>query len=175
MLVPTRSCLRLLHTSSRICSHLTAPPDPISHMRPVIYDDVPPPSSSSLLHHPYSLSEFMTGSQDQRGQLELQFKLERQQLDAFHQNFWLDTNARFEAAKEAVLASLPSSFTVIDKEKALSEFHKQWCMQEAPRTDDYTKEWRKRNLSLILLGVRVEYQKLAIRISDLVSPKRSNT
>lgn len=32
----------------------------------------------------------MTGSQDQRGQLELQFKLERQQLDAFHQNFWLD-------------------------------------------------------------------------------------
>lgn len=48
-------------------------------------------------------------------------------------------------------------------------------MQEAPRTDDYTKEWRKRNLSLILLGVRVEYQKLAIRISDLVSPKRSNT
>jgi hypothetical protein len=32
----------------------------------------------------------MTSSLGQKGELELQFKLQRQQLDAFHQNFWLD-------------------------------------------------------------------------------------
>jgi hypothetical protein len=32
----------------------------------------------------------MTGSQSRGGELELQLKLERQQLDDFHQNFWLD-------------------------------------------------------------------------------------
>ena len=92
MLVPTRSLplyFRFLHTS-QTCSHLIAPPDPTSNMRPTIYDDAPPPSPPSLLRHPYSLSEFMTGSHHQRGELELQFKLQRQQLDAFHQNFWLD-------------------------------------------------------------------------------------
>jgi len=176
MFVLTRSlplCFRFFHTSSQTCNHLIAPPDPISHMRPVIYDDAPLPSPPSLLRHPYSLSEFMTGSQCQRGELELQLKLERQQLDAFHQNFWLDSNTRFEAAKNAILASLPSSSIEFDREKALSEFYKQWCMQEANRTSDYTKEWRKRNSSLILLGVRVEYQKFTIRFSDLVSWKRS--
>lgn len=58
-------------------------------MRPVIYDEAVPLSPPALLRHPYSLSEFVTSSQ-LRGELELQFKLERQQLDTFHQHFWLD-------------------------------------------------------------------------------------
>jgi hypothetical protein len=116
----------------------------------------------------------MTSSLGQKGELELQFKLQRQQLDAFHQNFWLDSNTRFEAAKEAVLASLPSQSTPIDKEKALSEFYKQWCMQEASRTGGYTNEWRKRNFSLVLLGARVGYQRFVTRISNRVSWNRSS-
>jgi len=83
------------------------------------------------------------------------------------------SNTRFAVAKETVLASLPSSSTVLDKENALSEFYKQWCMQEASRTDDYTTVWRRRNFSLIILGVRVEYQKIAVCFSDFVSWKRS--
>ena len=59
-------------------------------MRPVIYDDGPPSSPPVLMRHPYSLSEFVTGSQNHIGELELQFKLQRQQLDSFHHNFWLD-------------------------------------------------------------------------------------
>lgn len=195
MFVPIRSlssCFRFFHTSPQRCNHLIAPPDPISHMRPVIYDDAPLPSPPSLLRHPYSLSEFMTDSQSRRGELELQLKLERQQLDAFHQTFWLDvrpiyfsfrgrshsssdwqSNTRFEAAKDAVLASMPSSSIAFDREKGLSEFYKQWCMQEASRTSDYTKEWRKRNFSLILLGVRAACQIFTIRFSDLVSWKKS--
>jgi len=77
---------------SRIRRDLVAPPDPVSHMRPVIYDD--PPSKLVALRHPYSLSEFKDGNANDPGNYELQFHLLRQQLDSLHQNFWLDVGAQ---------------------------------------------------------------------------------
>ena len=94
MLVPIRPChalasaIRSISSSSRTCN-LVAPPDPVSHMRPIIYSDVPPPPAPSYLHHPYSLDEFSTVSKE-RDDLALQFRFQRQQLDDFHQNFWFD-------------------------------------------------------------------------------------
>ncbi|KAF5358377.1 hypothetical protein D9756_001529 [Leucocoprinus leucothites] len=172
-----RTCARFLHVSARR-GHLVAPPDPISHMRPIIYEDTPidpsKPSPPSLLRHPYSLSEFSnTRGNDQASNLELQFGLQRQQLDAFHHNFWLDSNSRFEAAKHAILSSLPESSTALDKENALSEFHKQWVMQEKERTDAYTAEWRRRNWTLILLETRVRYQRFTSRIGRLFSSPKN--
>ncbi|KAF5380920.1 hypothetical protein D9615_003992 [Tricholomella constricta] len=162
------SSIRRLHVSSRACN-LVAPPDPVSHMRPIIYSDAPAPAPPSLIRHPYSLTEFSTGSKKRGDQSALQFKLQRQQLDDFHQNFWFDSNKRFEAAKQAVLAGLPPSATALDKENTLSEFFKQWYLQEAARTDEYTMEWRRRNLALIKLGARVELEKFATRVSDIFS------
>ncbi|GLB34912.1 putative uncharacterised conserved protein (DUF2315) [Lyophyllum shimeji] len=159
------SAVRLIHASSRACN-LVAPPDPVSHMRPIIYSDAPPPAPPSLIRHPYSLTEFSPESKSRGEENALQFMLQRQQLDDFHQHFWLDSNTRFEAAKQAVLAGLPSSAVVLDKEETLSEFYKQWYLQEAPRMDGYTREWRRRNIALIKLGARVEYEKLANRLSD---------
>ncbi|KAF8077906.1 hypothetical protein FPV67DRAFT_1404380 [Lyophyllum atratum] len=162
---------RLIHASSR-ANNLVAPPDPVSHMRPIIYSDAPPPAPPSLIRHPYSLTEFSTGSKKQREESALQFKLQRQQLDDFHQHFWFDSNTRFESAKRAVLAGLPPAATVLDKEKTLSEFYKQWYLQEATRTDEYTREWRRRNIVLIKLGARIELQKFATCLSDFFSFKK---
>lgn len=88
--------VRLFHASAPR-RHLVAPPDPVSNMRPVIYEDTPSeasnPQSPTLLFHPYSLFEFSsTTTNDQASNLELQFRLQRQQLDAFHHNFWLNVS-----------------------------------------------------------------------------------
>jgi hypothetical protein len=98
MLLPLRrpvlhAHFRLFHAS--VCAaHLVAPPDAVSHMRPIVYHDFPDslgPSPPTLLSHPYSLSEFSnTSGNDPAADLQLQFHLQRQQLDAFNHNFWLD-------------------------------------------------------------------------------------
>ncbi|TBU50826.1 hypothetical protein BD309DRAFT_907097 [Dichomitus squalens] len=136
--------------------HLVGPPDPVSHLRPVIYDDVPPPPPQS--RHPYSLKEF-TG--DTR---EYQWKMQRQELDAFNHDFWKECNTRFYAAKEAVLQSLPEGTTQEQREVALSDFYGRWVAQESKRLDEYGEEWRRRNWATILLEARVYYEKLVSRI-----------
>lgn len=64
-------------------SDLVGPPDPVSNLRPVVYDDAPPLPPSAV-RHPYSLKEF-TG--DTR---EYQWKIQRQELDAYNHAFWTD-------------------------------------------------------------------------------------
>lgn len=75
--------IRSLHITPVAC-HLVGPPDPVSNLRPVIYDDALPPPPDP--RHPYSLKEF-TG--DIR---EYQWKMQRQELDAYNQAFWLDVS-----------------------------------------------------------------------------------
>ncbi|KAF9533019.1 hypothetical protein CPB83DRAFT_806762 [Crepidotus variabilis] len=157
---------RLLHVSTRR-QDFVAPPHPISHMRPILYDDPPSQSPAPYLRHPYSLSEFKEENKNAGNDCEFQFQVQRQQLDALHQGFWLDSNSRFYAAKEEVLRSLPESATALDKEVALSTFFSQWSMQEKSRTEDYTKEWRRRNFELIKIGTRVELQNFTRRVSSV--------
>ncbi|KAF9476582.1 hypothetical protein BDN70DRAFT_995546 [Pholiota conissans] len=152
---------------------MVAPPDPVSHMRPIIYDDPPVPQpDGAYVRHPYSLSEFESaaggGGSVVVGDNELQFKLLRQRLDALHQNFWLDSNTRFYSAKQSVLNNLPETATVRDKEQALSVFYKKWVMQEKELTDAYTNEWRRRNTQLIALSARVEFAKLKGCVSSFL-------
>ncbi|CAL1704551.1 unnamed protein product [Somion occarium] len=149
--------LRQFHAS---CCRLdiVGPPDPISHLRPIVYDDAPLPPPSDV-RHPYSLREF-TG--DTR---EYHWKMQRQQLDAYNHSFWTDSNSRFEAAKQAYLDSLPESCTPEDQETALSDFYCKWVNQEASRQHKYSKEWRKLNWSNIFLGARVKYQMIWSRIT----------
>lgn len=81
--------LRNFH-GSRPCHDLVAPPHPVSHFRPIIYGDASSQPPPTYLRHPYSLSEFTTGTGSTLGDHELQFLLQRQQLDTFHHSFWLD-------------------------------------------------------------------------------------
>ncbi|KAK7693445.1 hypothetical protein QCA50_003013 [Cerrena zonata] len=149
--------LRRIHATC-VRKDIVGPPDQVSNLRPVIYDDAPilPPDG---VRHPYSLREF-TG--DTR---EYHWKMQRQQLDAYNHEFWTDSNTRFEAAKQAYLDSLPSSCTLEDQETALSVFYSKWVKQETARQQQYCTEWRKRNWSNIMLGARVKYQMLWSKIT----------
>ena len=76
--------LRLLHSSVSTANYV-GPPDPVSNIRPVLYNDLGSTSAESP-QHPYSLDEFRNDSDT----LEYQWKLQRQQLDAFNDAFWRD-------------------------------------------------------------------------------------
>jgi hypothetical protein len=76
--------LRLFH-SSKPTANYVGPPDPVSNIRPVLYHDLDPTGVESP-RHPYSLDEFRQDSDT----LKYQWKLHRQQLDAFNDAFWRD-------------------------------------------------------------------------------------
>ncbi|KAH9079552.1 hypothetical protein EDB83DRAFT_2503988 [Lactarius deliciosus] len=128
----TLRSLRPLHSSARICDYV-APPDPISNIRPILYDD------------PVS------------------WKLQRQQLDAFNDNFWRDSNTRFEVAKAAALSGLPPHSTTQQREERLGKFYRNWVLQEATRQLEYNAEWRRRSMEEIVLALRVSYHGLKAR------------
>jgi hypothetical protein len=169
--------LRLFHSSVRTRDYV-GPPDPVSNIRPVLYDH-PGATSAESLRHPYALDEF----RDDSHTLEYQWKLHRQQLDAFNDAFWRDvrfapsppshiinhtvqTNTRFEAAKAAAVSGLPPHATAEQREERLSEFFKNWVLQEATRQVEYDSEWRRRSMQEIKLTARVSYQKLKARFTS---------
>ncbi|PPR08096.1 hypothetical protein CVT24_010557 [Panaeolus cyanescens] len=166
--VSTRStiCRNRMFHPSKVNADLVAPPDPISNLRPILYENSSNTPIVPNVRHPYSLSEFTPAAVDADGDYELQFKLLRQQLDSFNQGFWTDSNTRFYAAKTAVLESLPSTITAREKEEALSTFYLQWLMQENERTMLYTNEWRRRNFQLISLSFKVYMQRWRNKISS---------
>ncbi|KZT09490.1 uncharacterized protein LAESUDRAFT_646934 [Laetiporus sulphureus 93-53] len=155
---------RGFHASARR-THLVGAPHPVSNLRPIIYNDTAPMRSTAATH-PYSLTEFEGDTQ------EYQWKIQRQQLDAYNHAFWADSNSRFQAAKAAVLESLPESCTAEDREFVLSEFYRRWVVQEMPRQKEYDAEWRKQNWKSISLGARLAFDKFAARISHPFSSSK---
>lgn len=103
--IPCRCRVRNFH-GSRPRHDLVAPPHPVSHFRPIIYGDASSQPPPTYLRHPYSLSEFTTGTGTTLGDHELQFLLQRQQLDTFHHSFWLEVSVQglllFQAIKPLV-------------------------------------------------------------------------
>jgi len=138
--------------------------------------------TSEPLRHPYSLNEF----REHPDTLEYQWKLQRQQLDTFSDKFWRDvrfsysnspstcayapsnfvqSNTRFEVAKVTALSDLPPHATAQQREERLSEFYKNWVLQEATRQLEYNIEWRRRSMEEIALSLRVSYQRLKARFT----------
>jgi len=79
---------RLFHSTACV-KHLVGPPDPISHIRPAVYHQEDPSSSTSYgdkVQHPYSLKEFTQaeGAQDYK------VNLQKTQLDVFDHAFWIN-------------------------------------------------------------------------------------
>jgi len=87
----------------------------------------------------------------------------------FEHNFWADSNTRFEAAKQIALSRLPESSPPLARERALSEFYREWLLQEARRQEAYTIEWRKRNFEEISLAARAEWRNFQARIKSLLT------
>ncbi|KZP11960.1 hypothetical protein FIBSPDRAFT_755665 [Athelia psychrophila] len=148
---------RCLHSTARKCN-LIGPPDPISNLRPVLYSNASKGAHSEL-SHPYSLREF---SGDIVVDHDLQWRLHQQDLDAFSHKFWTDSNLRFEAGKESVLASLPENATTLARESAMSKFYGGWVQQETQRQKAYTKEWRARSYDALKYAARVQWRNMQI-------------
>jgi len=155
--------LRFFHSSFPTANYV-GPPDPVSNIRPVFYHDLDPTSVESP-RHPYSLDEFHELRHDS-DTLEYQWKLQRQQLDAFNDAFWRDANTRFDAAKAAVVSGFPPNATAEQREERLGEFYKHWVLQEAARQEEYNSEWRRRSMQEIKLAARVSFQKLKAQFTS---------
>ena len=97
--LPSQSVQRLLRRYIRNSSRhrvLVGPPDPVSNLRPVIYDEgerglgtgkdgESAPRSSPT--HPYSLDEFDGDPTD------YQWRIERKRLDAYNHVFWTEVRS----------------------------------------------------------------------------------
>lgn len=79
---------RSFHGSSARLGALVGPSDPVSHMRPILYDDPPLPRRRETTH-PYSLREFNGDARDDQD-FDLLWRMQRQELDRFNHNFWVD-------------------------------------------------------------------------------------
>lgn len=88
--------LRLFRTTA-CAKYLVGPPDPISNIRPAIYHQEDPSSSTSYGHkvqHPYSLKEF-THTESVH---DYQSNLQKTQLDAFDHAFWANVCAHVKVS-----------------------------------------------------------------------------
>ncbi|KAI5123361.1 hypothetical protein M0805_001782 [Coniferiporia weirii] len=147
---------RYLRLSLRRCA-LVGPPDPVSNLRPIIYDEDVPRTRTSPTH-PYLLDEFDGNPQD------YQWRVERKWLDAYNHAFWTDSNTRFEDAKRAVLSALPENATPEATETALSEFYGNWLRQEHGRLREYSDEWSRRNYGGIVFAARAAIRRFRARV-----------
>ena len=64
----------------------------------------------------------------------------------------------------AALDALPESATTQDKEFVLSNFYRDWLIQEAPRLAAYNETWRRRALDNLLLDARTQWAKFLSRV-----------
>ncbi|THH11980.1 hypothetical protein EW145_g258 [Phellinidium pouzarii] len=182
---------RYLRSSPRHCAFV-APSDPVSNLRPVIYEDESSDHKGATGSgrgkgrgkggdeegegereyvravaiiertrtsptHPYLLDEF------DGDPLDYQWRVERKRLDAYNHAFWTDSNHRFEAAKRAVLSSLPENAPPEVHEAALSEFYGKWLRQEHGRLKDYSDDWNRRNFGGIMLAARAAIRQFRAR------------
>ncbi|KAH8116941.1 hypothetical protein DFH11DRAFT_1140888 [Phellopilus nigrolimitatus] len=173
---------------------LVGPPDPVSNLRPVIYDDVDYVDTRGGRRRKGKGREDReaNNSQDEDGgsaralvafertrtspthpylldefdgdPLDYQWRVERKRLDAYNHAFWADSNARFEGAKRAVLSSLPESASPDTREAALSEFYGNWLRQEHGRLKEYSDDWSRKNFGGILLAARAAIRQFRARI-----------
>lgn len=100
--------LRLLHSSLPTANYV-GPPDPVSNIRPIIYNDLGSTTAGSPQQHPYSLDEFRNDSEDT---LEYQWKLQRQQLDAFNDAFWRDVRTLLAHHRAPTIGSTRRSYNL---------------------------------------------------------------
>lgn len=118
---------RSLHVSSAR-RHLVGPNDPISNLRPIIYTDTPTPPTSQAreqhVNHPYSLHEFTDVPNDHT--LELQYKLAREQLDAFNHHYW--TDVCHDTIPVRSLTVIPEQHTVRNSQAIRLGFSSRVCL-----------------------------------------------
>jgi hypothetical protein len=98
---------RDIHTSVMRHQMLVGPPDAVSHLRPMVYDNI---SLQSQTQHPYSLSEFQNSetdsfdNEDDYGNYEL--KLRSAQLDSFNHQYWTEVSVVLHSMASWLMLSI---------------------------------------------------------------------
>ncbi|KAK4687435.1 apoptogenic protein 1, partial [Tremellales sp. Uapishka_1] len=124
---------------------LVAPPDPYSNMRPVIYASTSTKRRSST--SPYSTSEFPSSIASNSGELELEWRLRRERVDAMNHRYWSAMNSEFNAQREHRLSLLPpasdppSELDIRRTEDCLSQFYADWQIANRTKMGKWVKEW----------------------------------
>lgn len=154
-LIMQLSNARLASPSRFLARMYVGPPDPISHMRPVVYDNVAQhvKRPKNITNHPYSLSEFSTPPSLSRRSgflahhseqmlsnlesLQLHARLQTISLDQMNHRFWSDNNARFMRAKQEYSAYVspetPASLEL------MSPFYREWLRTNSARLRRYNR------------------------------------
>jgi len=142
---------------------LVGPPHSVSNLRPVIYSTV---GHSRGRAHPYSVTEFSGPGAATGSDLNWQVAWTLTGNDRSSHAFWLDSNTRFNAAKQAVLdshASIPiddPQAREVALDAALSRFYRAWLAQEDRRQRTYTWNMYTRTLNGIRLAFKNQCQQL---------------
>ncbi|KAI9632364.1 uncharacterized protein MKK02DRAFT_40666 [Dioszegia hungarica] len=126
---------------------LIAPPDSISNIRPVIYASSPS-SRHQTANSPYSTGEFPNASAPSRlGELELEWRLRRERVDAMNHRFWADRNQEFNAQLALRLSLLPTPASpptpedIKRREDVLSQFYADWQASNRDRMGVWVRRW----------------------------------
>ncbi|KAF9131404.1 hypothetical protein BGW39_001834 [Mortierella sp. 14UC] len=120
---------------------LVGNPHPVSNLRPVLY---PIPASES--------------KEDRL------FREQRERVDAFNQNFWVNNNAMFNKAKaeyEEKIRAQNGNHPVTTDE--LSVFYKDFLDKAYERQLNYNRQWWIENISLLLPAAKAAVRKWTSR------------
>lgn len=149
------------------------PPDPVSHLRPVVYasSEEREQAGGARTAHPYSLAEFsqplgrVVGARGGVGahhgrmlqRLEaarLDARLQSIWLDQFNQRFWTDNNARFERAL-AEYEAQDAQGAVEPPQERTARFYRAWLAANATRLRAYNHMLWDASMSVVMAQVRL--------------------
>ncbi|RSH94458.1 hypothetical protein EHS25_004261 [Saitozyma podzolica] len=142
---------------------LVGPPDPISNIRPVIYASTP--SRRRTPNSPYSTGEFPAES-TRLEELELEWRLRQQRVDAMNHRFWASTNTSFNAQLQHRLSLLPppsdppTPQDIQRKEECLSQFYADWQAANRGRMGRWVREWWRE----VWAGLRMQGKIYVVRV-----------
>lgn len=158
------------------------PPDPVSHLRPVVYasNEEREQAGGARTAHPYSLAEFsqplgrIAGARGGAGaqlggplgayhgrmlqRLEaarLDARLQSIWLDQFNQRFWTDNNARFERALTEYEAQGAQGAAVEPPQERTARFYRAWLAANATRLRAYNHMLWDASVSVVTAQVRL--------------------
>ncbi|KAI9282887.1 hypothetical protein BC943DRAFT_354027 [Umbelopsis sp. AD052] len=120
----------------KVAADMIGTPDPISNLRPVKY--------------------YVAANETPE---ETEWRLHRQRVDQFNEDFWSSNNALFVNAKAEYEESIRARGEKVTAE-ALSVFYKDFLDKAYDRQMAYNKQWWKENIGLLYPGAKAAFRQL---------------
>ncbi|KAJ1527509.1 hypothetical protein ONE63_007481 [Megalurothrips usitatus] len=129
---------------SQIRHDMIGPPNQLSNLRPVVFHKA-----------------------ENETPLEQQFRLERERVQRWNEEFWIKHNTAFvkegnEFRTKKLGSSKDSDKKSLNAEE-MSEFYKAFLDKNWKTHVSYNFEWYRKNFSLLILAFRVQLSKIGVR------------